>query len=318
MTTAITTTGLHRSFRTHPVLQGVDLAVAPGEIYGLLGPNGAGKTTLVRILATLLPPHGGTARVLGHDVVTGRARVRRLIGLTGQYASVDDLLTGEENLVQLGRLLDLGRAGARARAGELLERFALTDAARRRVATYSGGMRRRLDLAASLLARPAVLFLDEPTTGLDPRSRKELWAVTRELAADGTTILLTTQYLEEADQLADRIGVLHHGHIVVEGTPRQLKADLGSKRLTVTVDPAATDRAVEALGGDGVLFDATSGRVTVPLDDVAALGQVLARLGAAHVVVRDVEVDAPTLDDVFLTLTEQPTTTHHDPEGAAA
>jgi ABC-2 type transport system ATP-binding protein len=304
---AIETIALTRSFGGRQVLREVDLRVEPGTVYGLLGPNGAGKTTLVRILATLLPPHGGSARVVGRDVVAERASVRAAIGLTGQYASIDGLLTGEENLVQLGRLLGLGRRGAAARAADLLERFELTDAARRRVATYSGGMRRRLDLAASLLGQPAVLFLDEPTTGLDPRSRRTLWEITAELARGGTTVLLTTQYLEEADHLADRIGVLHDGRLVVEGTARELKARVGQQLLTVTVPRADLDRAAGLLGASESRVEEATSRVGAPLRDVDHLRELLAHLAHAGIPAADVEVAAPTLDDVFLALTSQET-----------
>jgi ABC-2 type transport system ATP-binding protein len=312
---AIEARGLSRSFSGTPVLRGLDLRVEAGTVYGLLGPNGAGKTTLVRILATLLPPHGGTAHVLGHDVVAERSQIRGAIGLTGQYASVDELLTGEENLVQLARLLRLGRRAARARAGALLEQFDLDDAARRRVATYSGGMRRRLDLAASLLAAPPVLFLDEPTTGLDPRSRRMLWETVAELARGGTTILLTTQYLEEADQLADRIGVLDEGRLVVEGSADELKRRVGQELLTVVVDAADLDRAARVLEATEPQRAADTNSIGVPLQGPDHLRRTLQRLSDAQVTVTHVRVTAPTLDDVFLALTDR--TNRTDEEGVA-
>jgi ABC-2 type transport system ATP-binding protein len=310
---AIETRRLTRAYGTAPVLRGLDLRIAHGTVFGLLGPNGAGKTTLVRILATLLLPDEGTASVLGHDVVTERRAVRSSIGLAGQDASIDGLLTGEENLIQLARLLRFDRRSARRRAGEMLERFDLTDAGHVRVDQYSGGMRRRLDLAASLLARPAVLFLDEPTTGLDPRSRRTLWGIIDELADEGTTILLTTQYLEEADHLAERIGVLDRGRLVVEGTPAELKRRVGQERLTLTVEHADLDRALAVLpaaGGDG---DGRVGHVTLPLRDPDHLRELLTILASEGVSVSDLRVHAPTLDDVFLALTDR-----GDAEGIAA
>jgi ABC-2 type transport system ATP-binding protein len=294
--------GLRKLFGDQVVLDGVDLAISRGTIFGLLGPNGAGKTTLVRILATLLPFDAGRVRVNGHDVDREAAAVRRTIGLTGQYASVDALLTGRENLLLLGRLAHLDRAGARSRAAELLERFGLSDAADRRVSVYSGGMRRRLDLAASLIAEPPVLFLDEPTTGLDPRSRRTLWGVIRELANDGVTILLTTQYLEEADALADEIAVLDHGQIVIRGTAQQLKAHVGSERLTVHLrDTAELDRAATLLHSASV--DAQASSLTVPLADPDELRSTLNALSAAGIRLGRIEVSAPTLDDVFFAAT---------------
>jgi ABC-2 type transport system ATP-binding protein len=302
---AIETHHLTRSYGTKPVLRGLDLRVEGGSVFGLLGPNGAGKTTLVRVLTTLQSPDGGIAKVLGHDVVTDRRAVRSSIGLTGQYASVDELLTGEENLVQLARLLRFDRASARRRAGELLERFDLTDASAVRVSAYSGGMRRRLDLAASLIARPAVLFLDEPTTGLDPRSRRTLWEVIADLAAEGTTILLTTQYLEEADHLADRIAVLDHGRIVVEGTADELKRQVGQERLTLTMPSSEIERALDLLPATDAQTETELGRLTLPLRDPDHLRDVLTILASGGVSVTDVRVQAPSLDDVFLTITDR-------------
>jgi ABC-2 type transport system ATP-binding protein len=231
MTYTVSAMGIRKAYRAKPVLDGVDLAVPPGRIAALLGPNGAGKTTLIRILATLVRPDAGSATVAGHDLLTDPVGVRRAISLTGQYAAVDDMLTGEENLRMMARLRHLTPRAARDRAAELLAAFDLADARRRRVKTYSGGMRRRLDLAVSLIARPELLFLDEPTTGLDPRSREQLWSAVKGLAADGVTVLLTTQYLAEAEQLADTIAVLHQGRIVAEGTAGQLKSGLGADSL---------------------------------------------------------------------------------------
>src|SRR5688572_4375749 len=240
--------GIRKSFGDVQALDGIDLSAPPGTILGLLGPNGAGKTTAVRILTTLLPPDGGTARVAGYDVVRDAAALRSQIGLAGQYAAVDENLTGFENLEMVGRLYHLGRGPSRERARELLERFELTDAAGRLAKTYSGGMRRRLDLAAALVARPPVLFLDEPTTGLDPRSRLGLWETIEARVAAGTTVLLTTQYLDEADRLADRIAVIDHGRVIEEGTPDELKAQIGGERLEVRLeDSGDSERAIAAL-----------------------------------------------------------------------
>jgi daunorubicin resistance ABC transporter ATP-binding subunit len=306
---AVTTHQLTRRFGATEALAGIDLEVAEGEVLGLLGPNGAGKTTLVRILATLLPPSDGRATVLGHDVARDPAAVRAAIGLTGQYAAVDGLLTGRENLRMFGELSHLTVRDARRRADELLERFDLVDAADRRASGYSGGMRRRLDLASSLLVRPQLLFLDEPTTGLDPRSRNAIWEVTRELVAEGTTLLLTTQYLEEADQLADRIAVIDHGRIIAEGTGDQLKDDVGGQVVEVrlgdgvhTEDACAALRGLDAegLGGDRVRVHVGEGEPLTVLADVAQ------RLSRSEVGVRDVALARPTLDDVFLELTGRP------------
>jgi ABC-2 type transport system ATP-binding protein len=293
---------LWKSFGSQTVLEGVDVAIPRGTVFGLLGPNGAGKTTLVRILATLLPFDAGRVRVDGHDVDRDPAAVRRTIGLTGQYASVDELLTGWENLWLLGRLAHLDRASTRRRAAELLERFDLSDAADRRVGTYSGGMRRRLDLAAGLIATPPVIFLDEPTTGLDPRSRRTLWEVIRELASDGGTILLTTQYLEEADALADAIAVLDHGRVVTRGTARQLKAQVGSERLTVHLrDAADLDRTVRLLPTASV--DPRTCSLSIPLAGPDDLRSTLNELAESDVTLERTQVIAPTLEDVFVAVT---------------
>ena len=280
----ISARGLRKSYGDLVVLDGVDLDVERGQVLALLGPNGAGKTTIVRILSTLLAPDAGTARVAGHDVLSDPTRVRAAISLTGQDVALDDLLTGEENMRLMARLAHLPRAEVRSRSAELLEQFGLTDAARRLVRTYSGGMRRRLDLAVSLLGRPQVLFLDEPTTGLDPRSRNELWDVIRGVVAAGATVLLTTQFLEEADQLADRVAVIDHGRIIAQGTADELKTAVGSAHVELVL----RDGTVQRLATDGSVAD-----VRRLLGDVE-----LRRLDVAGWQVR-----TPTLDDVFLTLT---------------
>ncbi|WP_405583990.1 ATP-binding cassette domain-containing protein [Streptomyces sp. NBC_01092] len=306
---AILAEGLGKTYRSHTALHGIDLSVPAGTVLGVLGPNGAGKTTTVRILATLVQPSTGRATVAGHDVVRDSREVRRRIGLAGQYAAVDELLTGRENIVLLARLLRFGRRGAARRATELLERFELSEAADRPVGTYSGGMRRRLDLATCVIGEPEVLFLDEPTTGLDPTSRVVLWDVVRDLVADGVTILLTTQYLEEADELADRIAVIDAGRVIAEGTPQSLKRQVGSERLEVTVArPESLGDAVAALatlGGRPPTVDETARRVTVQLgpdglDDVARAALALREKG---VPTADFELRRPTLDDVFFDLT---------------
>jgi ABC-2 type transport system ATP-binding protein len=305
---AIEAEGLCKRYDGRPALGGVDLAVPPGTVLGLLGPNGAGKTTTVRMLATLLAPDGGRAAVAGYDVVREPAEVRRRIGLAGQYAAVDDMLTGRENLVLIGALAHLGRRGARARAAELLDRFELSGAADRPARTYSGGMRRRLDLAACLVATPSVLFLDEPTTGLDPVSRSQLWDAVKELVADGVTVLLTTQYLEEADVLADRIAVIDTGRVIAEGTPDELKRTAGEERLEVALTrPDTVARAADALRrvspGEPTV-DTADGTVSIVLSDgMESIETAAAALRQADVTVADFTLRRPTLDDVFISLT---------------
>ena len=289
-------------------LDGLDLRVAEGTVVGLLGPNGAGKTTTIKVLTTLLVPDAGSARVRGTDVLRDPAGVRAGIGVSGQYAAVDEYLTGYENLEMVGRLYHLGTRAARARARELLEQFDLTDAAGRQVKGYSGGMRRRLDLAGALVARPPVLFLDEPTTGLDPRSRLGMWKVIDDLVKEGTTLLLTTQYLEEADQLADRIAVIDHGRVIAEGTADDLKEQVGGERVEVVVEDAgALGRARDALAGIGrgeSVLDERARRLTVPVTGGASvLVDAVRRLDEAGVAVSDLGLRRPTLDDVFLSLT---------------
>jgi daunorubicin resistance ABC transporter ATP-binding subunit len=308
---AILAEGLSKRFGATTALDGVDLTVLAGSVLGLLGPNGAGKTTIVRILATLLRPDTGRATVAGFDVVRQASAARRLIGLSGQYAAVDGYLTGRENLRMIGRLAGLSRRAAWKRAVELLETFDLTDAAERTARTYSGGMRRRLDVAASLVAYPAVLFLDEPTTGLDLRARIGLWRLLRELAAQGTTLLLTTQYLEEADQLADTIVVLDNGRVIAAGTPAQLKAQVGGDRLELQAapsdDPVRLATALAGLGSGPPVVDAEAARVVMPVaSGPAILPELAARLAANRLMVADLVLRRPTLDDVFLTLTNQP------------
>jgi ABC-2 type transport system ATP-binding protein len=313
---AIETTGLVKVFGENRAVDGIDLAVPAGTVYGVLGPNGAGKTTAVRMLATLLRPDGGEARVFGHDVLRDADAVRQRVSLTGQYASVDEDLSGTENLVLLARLLGHRKATARERAANLLAAFGLTDAADRQVKNYSGGMRRRLDIAASIIRTPDVLFLDEPTTGLDPRSRNQVWDIVRIIVAQGTTVLLTTQYLDEADQLASRIAVIDHGKVIAEGTPGELKASVGAGAVHVRLRNAA--QRTEALS---VLRNVLGGNVHPDPDPVALTAQLsgedsdreaaeqasraLAELAAAGITVDNFALGQPTLDEVFLALTDK-------------
>jgi daunorubicin resistance ABC transporter ATP-binding subunit len=306
--TAVAVEGVRKRFGETDALAGVDLVVEEGEVLGMLGPNGAGKTTLVRVLATLLPPDAGSARIFGRDVIADADVVRRSIGLTGQYAAVDELLTGRENLRMFGELFHLSGREARRRSDDLLERFDLADAADRSAKTYSGGMRRRLDLASSLLIRPRLLFLDEPTTGLDPRSRNAIWEIIRELVAEGTTLLLTTQYLEEADVLADRIAVIDHGTIIAEGTGDELKDQVGGQVVDIVLgDPGDGERARNAVRGSELAADGRSLRVAIDADDaLVVVSQVADALSRAAIGVRDLGLRRPTLDDVFLQLTGDP------------
>jgi ABC-2 type transport system ATP-binding protein len=311
MANAIETTGLTKSFGDTHALAGVDLRIRQGTVYGILGPNGAGKTTTIRILATLLKPDGGTASVLGHDVVREADTVREKVSLTGQYASVDEDLTGHENLVLVGRLLGLGWRAARERATELLDAFGLADAAGRQVLTYSGGMRRRIDIAASLVTIPELLFLDEPTTGLDPRSRNQVWDLVRRIAAEGTTVLLTTQYLDEADRLAERMAVIDHGRVIAEGTSGELKASVGSSALHVRVARADQRRLaqelIERVLTNGVLPSTDATEVAARLDHVSQAAAVLSTLTEHGVELAQFDVGNPSLDEVFLALTGKST-----------
>jgi ABC-2 type transport system ATP-binding protein len=318
-TLAIEATGLVKDFGSTRAVDGVDLAVPGGSVYGVLGPNGAGKTTTIRMLATLLRPDGGEARVLGHDVVAEADAVRALVTLTGQLASVDEDLTGRENLVLIARLLGLRRAHAKARADELLDAFGLAEAAGRLVKHYSGGMRRRLDIAASIVVTPQLMFLDEPTTGLDPRSRNQVWDIVRALVAEGTTILLSTQYLDEADQLAEGIAVIDRGRVIAEGTPAQLKASVGSGALRVRLlDPAQRPEAerllAERLGAAHPEPDPAA--LSAPCADAERAADAIAELARAGVAVADFALGQPTLDEVFLALTGRPA--QDEPEDAAA
>jgi ABC-2 type transport system ATP-binding protein len=303
---AISVSGLEKSYGTVRALAGVDLEVPAGTVLGLLGPNGAGKTTIVRILTTLLEPDAGSARVAGLDVVRDAAALREQIGLAGQYAAVDENLTGLENLTMVGRLYGKSRAASKRRATELLERFELLDAARRPTKTYSGGMRRRLDLAAALVATPPVLFLDEPTTGLDPRSRLQLWETIERLVADGTTVLLTTQYLDEADRLATSIAVIDHGRVLAEGTPDALKDRVGGERVEVRLDDpacaASAARALAPITDDSVEVEGNLVTVSVRRRS-GAIVEVVRRLDEVDVGIEDIVLRRPTLDDVFLALT---------------
>ncbi|MEH3154926.1 MAG: ATP-binding cassette domain-containing protein [Gordonia paraffinivorans] len=303
---AIEAVGLVKEFGDAVAVDDVSFSVPRGSVLGLLGPNGAGKTTTVRMMTTLTAPTSGTARIAGHDVVTEPDAVRRTMGLTGQAATVDELLTGRENLAMIGGLYGIRRRDLRRISDQLLEQFSLTDAADRPVKSYSGGMRRRIDLAVSLLTAPPVLFLDEPTTGLDPRSRSELWDVLRGLVAQGTTLLLTTQYLEEADQLADDIVVINKGKVIAQGSPLQLKEQAGKASLVLTVSHATDIPAAEALlrktGGD-VFVDTGARRLTAPADGLADMNRVIGWFTDSGIAVDDIGLSRPSLDDVFLSLT---------------
>ncbi|KAA1419891.1 ATP-binding cassette domain-containing protein [Mumia zhuanghuii] len=327
---AIETHELVKQFGDKRAVDGIDLVVPEGGVYGFLGPNGAGKTTTIQILATLMRPDGGTASVFGHDVVREADEVRSMVSLTGQYSSVDEDLTGRENLQLLGRVLGYSRADARTRCDDLLEAFGLTDAATKQVKRYSGGMRRRLDIAASIVVTPRLLFLDEPTTGLDPRSRKQVWDIVRALTARGTTVLLTTQYLDEADQLAERIAVIDTGRIIAEGTSSALKSSVGSGALHVhLIDPGDRPRAIDILTrafGDEVFPGSDPADVTGRVDDRSKVPAALATLAADGVELAGFSYGQPTLDEVFLALTghtaeetlEAGDSTQNDPEGAVA
>jgi len=324
---AVEAIGLVKTFGTNRAVDGVDLRVEAGTVYGVLGPNGAGKTTTISMLATLLRPDGGEARVFSHDVRREAQTVRSLIGVTGQYASVDETLSATENLVVFARLLGLSRAESKRKAGELLERFALTEAASRPLKAFSGGMRRRLDLAASLIAQPPLIFLDEPTTGLDPRTRAQMWDTIRELVATGSTVLLTTQYLDEADQLADRIAVIDHGRVVAEGTADELKASIGTASLQLRlVDPLRLDAArtlVRTTLGVEAVASPEGSRITAPMTDPDRVTDLLVAFREAGVSLAEMSVQKPTLDEVFLTITGAPTTDaddadQHELEGSVA
>src|SRR5665809_14507 len=309
-TLAIEASGLSKSFGDTKAVDGVDLAVSRGSVYGMLGPNGAGKTTTIRMLATLLRPDGGEARVLGHDIVRDAEKVRSVVSLTGQLASVDEDLTGQENLVLIGRLLGYKRAQAKARADELLGAFDLAEAAGRQVKNFSGGMRRRLDVAASIVVTPELMFLDEPTTGLDPRSRNQVWEIIRQFAAQGTTILLCTQYLDEADQLADGIAVIDHGKVIAEGTPAQLKASVGSGALHIRLldpdnRPEAERVLARALGAE-VYLEPDPAALSVSCADTDRAAEAVGELSRAGIGVANFSLGQPSLDEVFLALTGHP------------
>ncbi|MGV9750921.1 ATP-binding cassette domain-containing protein [Nocardia farcinica] len=301
---------LVKVFGQQRAVDGVSLTVPQGAVYGVLGPNGAGKTTTIRMLSTLLRPDGGSARIFGHDVVAEPTAVRSLLGLTGQYASVDEDLTAVENLVIFARLLGLSRAAARTRAADLLEEFDLTEAANKPLKNFSGGMRRRLDLAASLISTPPLLFLDEPTTGLDPRTRAQMWDTIRRLVADGATVLLTTQYLDEADQLADRIAVIDRGRVIADGTADELKASIGGSSLHLTLaDRALLEQARRVIGellGVEAQITPEAGRLTAPLREAGLTTDLLIRLREHDIAIDEISVSKPSLDEVFLTITGHP------------
>jgi daunorubicin resistance ABC transporter ATP-binding subunit len=315
---AVEARGLAKAFGANRAVNGVDLNVRTGTIYSVLGPNGAGKTTTIRILATLLRPDAGTARIFGHDVVKEPHIVRQLIGVTGQYASVDESLSANENLVLFSRLLGLGRKEARRKTAELLEQFGLIEAAKRPLKQFSGGMRRRLDLAASLIAQPPLIFLDEPTTGLDPRTRAQMWATIRQLVEAGSTVLLTTQYLDEADQLADRVAVIDRGRVVAEGTVDELKASVGSSSLQLRVqnsqDIADAREIVEQVLQVRSNVSAEAGKITAPMANADSVADLLIALRARGISLAEISVQKPTLDEVFLTITGHAATTNASPE----
>jgi ABC-2 type transport system ATP-binding protein len=304
---AVEARGLVKIFGDNRAVDGVDLKVRPGTIYGVLGPNGAGKTTTIRMLATLLRPDAGSARIFGYDVVKESQIVRQLIGVTGQYASVDESLSAMENLIIFSRLLGLGRREARRKASELLEEFGLTEAAKRPLKNFSGGMRRRLDLAASLIVQPPLIFLDEPTTGLDPRTRAQMWDTIRRLVQTGSTVLLTTQYLDEADQLADRIAVIDHGRVIAEGTVDELKASVGSSSLQLRIhnpgDLETARQAVERVLGVQSIVSPEAGKITAPMVNADLVAELLITLREAGIRLTEMSVQKPTLDEVFLTIT---------------
>ncbi|RUS42828.1 ATP-binding cassette domain-containing protein [Cohnella sp. AR92] len=304
---AVEANGLVKIFGDNRAVDGVDLKVRAGTIYGVLGPNGAGKTTTIRMLATLLKPDGGSAKIFGHDVTKESQIVRQLIGVTGQYASVDESLSATENLIIFSRLLGLGRAEAKRKAAELLEEFGLTEAAKRPLKNFSGGMRRRLDLAASLIAQPPLIFLDEPTTGLDPRTRNQMWDTIRRLVKTGSTVLLTTQYLDEADQLADRIAVIDRGRVVAEGTADELKASVGTSSLHLrpenSQDIEKARQIVERVLQVPTSVNAEASKLTAPMDDADRVTDLLIALREAGIHLTEMSVQKPTLDEVFLTIT---------------
>jgi ABC-2 type transport system ATP-binding protein len=315
---AVEARGLMKVFGGNRAVNGVDLNVRPGTICGVLGPNGAGKTTTIRMLATLLRPDAGSARIFGYDVLKEPHIVRQLIGVTGQYASVDESLSAAENLILFSRLLGLGRAEARRKAAELLEQFGLTEAAKRPLKHFSGGMRRRLDLAASLIAEPPLIFLDEPTTGLDPRTRAQMWTTIRRLVEAGSTILLTTQYLDEADQLADRIAVIDRGRVVAEGTADELKASVGASSLQLSVlhsqDIGDARQVVEQVLQVRTTLTAEAGKITAPLANADRAADVLIALRTRGIALTEISVQKPTLDEVFLAITGHPAADKTAPE----
>ncbi|HEY9314804.1 ATP-binding cassette domain-containing protein [Williamsia sp.] len=319
---AIEARGLVKYFGSTKAVDGVDLVVPTGTVYGVLGPNGAGKTTTVRMLATLLRPDAGQAKVFGYDVTTNSVAVRSMVGVTGQYASVDEDLSATENLIVFSRLLGKSRRASRQRAHDLLEEFGLTDAAKRPLKEFSGGMRRRLDLAASLIATPPLLFLDEPTTGLDPRTRAQMWDTIRRLVAGGSTVLLTTQYLDEADQLADRIAVIDHGRVIADGTADELKSSIGSTTLQLTpadksLAPAAM-MVIEQILREPATLSAEAGRITAPLPSPDLLPDILIALREQSIGVEAMNVQKPSLDEVFLTITGEPAESDSDSKEYAA